>query len=116
MARVGAAVIFTSRRTSADAAGYQRAAARMLELVQQQTGYLGMDSVRDADGFGITVSYWTCPEAAGLWKQQAEHLQVQQLGREVWYQQYELRVCTVVREEFFPERQGGTEIEESTVR
>jgi len=41
MARVGAAVIFTSRRTSADAAGYQRAAARMLELVQQQTGYLG---------------------------------------------------------------------------
>lgn len=81
----------------------------MLELVQQQSGYLGMDSVRGADGFGITVSYWSSLEAAAEWKQQAEHLQVQQLGRELWYQQYELRVCLVVREDFFPARQGGAE-------
>jgi len=104
-----AAVIFSSRRTTADPVGYQQAAARMLELVQQQPGYLGMDSARGADGFGITVSYWSNIEAAAEWKQQAEHLQVQQLGREVWYQQYELRVCLVVREDFFPARQGGAE-------
>lgn len=106
MERAGAAVIFSSRRTSADPTGYQQTATRMLELVQQQPGYLGMDSVRDADGFGITVSWWTSIEAAGLWKRQAEHLQAQQLGRDVWYEHYELRVCTVVREEFFPARQS----------
>jgi heme-degrading monooxygenase HmoA len=101
MERPGAAVIFTSCRTTLDAPGYQLAAERMLELVQRQPGYLGMESFRQPDGKGITVSWWTSLEAAALWKQNAEHLQVQQLGREVWYQQYELRVCSVVREEVF---------------
>ena len=109
MESTGAAVIFSSRRTTADPVGYEQAAARMLQLVQQQPGYLGMNSVRAADGSGITVSYWSSIEAAAAWKQKAEHLQVQQLGRELWYEQYELRVCLVVREEFFPARQGGAE-------
>ena len=109
MESTGAAVIFSSRRTTADPVGYEQAAARMLQLVQQQPGYLGMNSVRAADGSGITVSYWSSIEAAAAWKQQAEHLQVQQLGRELWYERYELRVCLVVREEFFPARQGGAE-------
>jgi len=82
---------------------------QLQQLVQQQPGYLGMNSVRAADGSGITVSYWSSIEAAAAWKQQAEHLQVQQLGRELWYEQYELRVCLVVREEFFPARHGGAE-------
>jgi hypothetical protein len=36
-----------------------KAADRMAELASEQPGYLGVDSVRDANGVGITVSYWT---------------------------------------------------------
>ena len=52
------AVIFTSRRTGTDAAGYALAAQRMATLAEQQPGYLGVESTRDSDGLGITVSYW----------------------------------------------------------
>ena len=51
------AVIFTSVRTEGDA-GYGETAARMEELAREVPGYLGIESARGADGFGITVSYW----------------------------------------------------------
>ncbi|MGJ4748930.1 antibiotic biosynthesis monooxygenase family protein, partial [Leptospira sp. SA-E8] len=45
------AVIFSSRRTPGDA-GYGDMAERIVALAAQQPGYLGMESVRGADGFG----------------------------------------------------------------
>ncbi|QDU27599.1 hypothetical protein ETAA8_26870 [Anatilimnocola aggregata] len=50
------AVIFTSQLAD-HAPGYDELARRMLELAAQQPGYLGVESVRDASGAGITVSY-----------------------------------------------------------
>jgi heme-degrading monooxygenase HmoA len=46
----------------------------MVELAAQQPGYLGVESTRGADGFGITVSYWTDPAAIRAWKEHAEHV------------------------------------------
>ncbi len=51
------AVIFSSLRTDGDAS-YAQMADRMVELAAQQPGFLGAESTRGADGFGITVSYW----------------------------------------------------------
>src|SRR5262245_12255606 len=48
------AVIFSSRRTSGDH-GYGAMAERMVALAQVQPGFLGIESVRDAEGLGITV-------------------------------------------------------------
>jgi len=56
------AVIFTSQRTEGDR-GYGRMADRMIELARAQPGFLGVESVRGADGLGITVSYWASKEA-----------------------------------------------------
>jgi heme-degrading monooxygenase HmoA len=95
------AVIFTSLRRDADHAEYAMAAERMAELVLQQPGYLGMESVRDATGLGITVSYWTSPGAAAAWKAQAEHRLTQDRGRKAFYESYALRICEVTREATF---------------
>jgi len=54
------AVIFTNT-LSDDTTGYEEVANRMVELAEQQPGYLGMESVRD--GLGITVSYWQSLDA-----------------------------------------------------
>ena len=86
------AVIFASRRTPGDH-GYVAMADRMAVLAATQPGYLGIESVRDADGFGITVSYWESPEAIRAWKDHAEHLLAQQEGVKRWYENYELRVA-----------------------
>jgi len=90
------AVIFSSLRTPGDH-GYEAMAQRMTELAAGQAGYLGVESVRGADGFGITVSYWTDPEAIRAWKAHAEHLLAQERGRREWYRHYELRVARVER-------------------
>lgn len=90
------AVIFTSRRTAGDN-GYGDMAARMGRLAAAQPGYLGFESVRGADGFGMTISYWTSAEAIRNWKDHAEHLLAQQGGVRQWYEHYEVRVAKVER-------------------
>ncbi|MBS0575801.1 MAG: antibiotic biosynthesis monooxygenase [Proteobacteria bacterium] len=91
------AVIFASQRTDADPFGYYEASERMLELAAQQPGYLGVESARSADGFGITVSYWDSEEAIAAWKRNAEHAEVRKRGRLEWYEHFELRVAKVER-------------------
>lgn len=89
------AVIFTSRRTDADGEGYEATAARMMELAAQQPGFLGLESARDADGVGITVSYWVSLDAVHAWGRDAEHLVAQAGGRQRWYETYSLRIARV---------------------
>ncbi len=91
------AVIFSSRRTPDDDDGYGLMAQRMVDLASQQQGFLGAESTRGEDGFGITVSYWSTAESIARWKQDAEHLVAQQLGKDAWYEHYELRVARVER-------------------
>lgn len=89
-------VIFSSRRT-ADEGGYAAMAERMAALATRQPGFLGMESARGADGFGITVSYWSSPKAIAAWKAHAEHLVAQEKGQRAWYEHYEIRVARVER-------------------
>ncbi len=90
------AVIFTSLRTEDDD-GYSRMADRMVELAAKQQGFLGVESARDPNGLGITVSYWRDEEAIQAWKAHLEHAVAQRLGKEKWYAAYSLRVAKVER-------------------
>ncbi len=95
------AVVFTSQRTDADAAGYAAAADRMVELAARQPGFLGIESARQPDGTGITVSYWSSLEVIRNWKRQVEHMSAQERGRSTWYHRYRVRVCRVERDYAF---------------
>lgn len=90
------AVIFSSRRTVGDN-GYEEMAARMVELAAQQAGFIGVETVRGGDGFGITVSYWASAESIAAWKADVEHLAAQEMGKSTWYEHYEIRVAKVER-------------------
>jgi len=90
------AVIFSSR-LSADAAGYEAMAAEMARLAALQPGFLGMESARDADGFGISVSYWKDEASARAWKAHPQHLKAQEEGRRRWYRDYRLRIARLMR-------------------
>ncbi len=102
------AVIFSSRRNAHDEEGYGSTAQRMVELAQQQPGFLGVESTRGADGFGITVSYWRSEADILAWKRNAEHAIARQQGREHWYGHFEMRVAKVERAYGGP-RRGGDE-------
>jgi heme-degrading monooxygenase HmoA len=94
------AVIFTSERTKKDD-GYVEMAKQMVELAAKQPGFLGVESVRDSNGLGITVSYWDSLEAIQQWKEHAVHKIAQEKGKQQWYKRFAVRVCKVEREYFF---------------
>ena len=94
------AVIFTSRRTDV-AEGYDETSDKMIELAQQQPGYLGYESARGEDGLGITVSYWESEDAIANWKRNAEHRIAQQQGMATWYTEFVTRVAKVERQRAF---------------
>ena len=62
-------------------------------------GYLGVESARDVDGFGLTASYWTDEQAARVhgrvWP--STRLPKDWAG-ERWYRSYRVRIATVTRE------------------
>lgn len=91
------AVIFLSDRTGDDADGYAVAAAAMDALAAMQPGYRGVDSVRDGDGVGITVSYWADDAAAIAWRDQPDHAAIRAAGRDRWYRSYTVTIATVTR-------------------
>jgi heme-degrading monooxygenase HmoA len=91
------AAMFTSQRTPGEQ-GYGEMAERMMELASQQPGFLGAESVREANGFGITISYWADEGAIKNWKADLEHLEAQRVGKKTWYAEYRVRVAKVERE------------------
>lgn len=89
------AVIFTSILNT-PAKDYQTMANKMVELAQNQEGFLGIESAREE--IGITVSYWKDENSIKKWKHKTEHVMAQKMGIEKWYKSYHVRVCKVERD------------------
>ncbi|MBY5696437.1 antibiotic biosynthesis monooxygenase family protein [Rhizobium leguminosarum] len=98
-------VSFFSQRTKVDN-GYGEMGYAMTELAKQQPGYLGFESARGADGFGILISYWKDEDSIRAWKSVVDHVEAQNRGRSDWYTRYEIRIALV-------ERAYGFNIEET---
>ena len=95
------AVIFTSKRTEIDDKGYGQLANLMVELASKQPGFLGVESSRDQDGVGITVSYWENLESIKSWKENMPHQKAQEKGKSDWYSKYITRISKVERDYSF---------------
>lgn len=71
--------------------------ARIEELVRRIPGFIRLEGMRNPEGQGITVSYWDSLDAIQAWTMHKEHHVAQQKGKEVWYSQYIVEVCKVIR-------------------
>tara|TARA_B110001452_G_scaffold185384_1_gene155930 strand:+ start:1058 stop:1375 length:318 start_codon:yes stop_codon:yes gene_type:complete len=89
------AVIFTSTRTVGDN-GYGQISDRMIELAEEQAGFLGIESARQ--DIGITVSYWADLDSIKAWKANSEHVEAQKNGRKSWYDSFKVRIAKVDRD------------------
>jgi heme-degrading monooxygenase HmoA len=77
-------------------AEYEAAGARMLELVSQMPGFLGMDYA-EVEGGELLVVRFESHEALEAWRTHPEHQATQRLGRERFFQSYNIEVCEPVR-------------------
>ncbi|AFM06380.1 putative enzyme involved in biosynthesis of extracellular polysaccharides [Bernardetia litoralis DSM 6794] len=95
------AVIFTSiLNDKINKEEYAKTAFRMVELAEQQEGFLGIESTRE--DIGITVSYWKSLESIKKWKFQTEHTLAREKGRSEFYKAFKTRIAKVERDyDFF---------------
>lgn len=90
------AVIFTTVYQD-DLTGYAEMGEDMYALASQMPGFLGIEGA-DAEGSGeISVTYWRDEASIRAWKDKAEHLVAQKLGRERWFERYVIRIAKVER-------------------
>jgi heme-degrading monooxygenase HmoA len=85
-------VIFTSIQNE-NINGYSDMSAKMLNLVEKEDGFLGVESARSE--LGITVTYWKDLESIKRWKANEEHIVAQQKGKMEWYKSYKVRIALV---------------------
>jgi heme-degrading monooxygenase HmoA len=95
------AVIFTSIKLEVEN-NYVEIANRMVELAAKQKGFIGLESARNE--IGITISYWESLEDIKNWKNNAEHLIAQELGKNFFYKSYTTRICKVEKEYSFQKK------------
>lgn len=90
-------VIFTSQRTTVDD-GYSELNDELYEEALSFDGYIGAESLRNAEGFGVAVLYWKDAESIKRWANYAKHIRAKQKGKELWYEGYRVRIAKVERE------------------
>jgi heme-degrading monooxygenase HmoA len=101
-----------SHRPDLPVAEYEETGARMVELVSQIPGFLGMDYA-EIDGGELLVARFESHEALEAWRKQPEHEAAQRRGRERFFQHYSIDVCESVRSYDFEapsEEPGGNAV------
>lgn len=92
-------------RLRADAGDqYGKTLERMLEIVRSMPGYIQHKVYTAADGERCTIVEFDTEEHQRAWATHAEHVQAKQQGRESFYSEYHLQVCTVQRDSRFPRK------------
>lgn len=86
------AVIFISRKGE-NLEGYEEMDNRMMELAQQQEGYLGYSSSSNPDG-GIFISYWKDETSIQKWRVNGEHGEAKSKAKG-WYDYYHSMISKV---------------------
>ena len=74
------------------------ASAKMVELAQNMPRFLGIESLRDKIGFGITSVYWKDKASIKAWRDHTEHKIVKKRGRAIWYKKYIVRIAKVEKD------------------
>ena len=97
-----AVVVFRNRMApDHDSVAY---AARVAEIYGYAAKMPGFRSIKDfaaEDGERVAVIEFDTEAQVRAWGAHAEHRKAQQEGRDVWFSEYTLQVCEVVRESRF---------------
>lgn len=87
------AVIFRARIRAFDE-GYRQTAAELRALALSEYNCTDFVSVTEGDD-ELAISYWDSLEDIRSWKQNAAHQKAQSLGREKWYESYEVQITRI---------------------
>ena len=96
--------VFRSRLRPEAEVEYREWAARISELARSMPGYVSHKAFEAADGERVTIVEFESEESHRAWARHPDHLEAQRMGRDSFYLEYSIQVCSVERESRFPRR------------
>jgi heme-degrading monooxygenase HmoA len=78
--------------------GLMAVGARMYELASAMPGFASYKDFNAEDGEAVTIVEFDTLEHLAAWRTHPEHKEVQQRGRERYFSEYHIQVCTTVRD------------------
>lgn len=70
----------------------------MLKIAPEMDGFIGIETSGDESGFMVSASYWDSETAILKWRNHARHKIAQDLGRDQWFDHFQIRVAKVERQ------------------
>jgi heme-degrading monooxygenase HmoA len=100
--------IFRSRLNSEHAPAYNEVAARMKALAEGMPGFVSFKTFWADDQERVSIVEFESEEALHAWRNHPDHRKAQQLGRERFYSEFQIQVCSILRQYDFrsPRSQG----------
>lgn len=93
--------VFRSRLMPGLQEEYAALVDRMAELASAMPGYISHKGFFAEDGERCTIVEFETEEAQRAWRMHPEHRMAQRKAKEIYYQDYSVQVCQVVRENRF---------------
>jgi heme-degrading monooxygenase HmoA len=94
------AVIFEVRPRDGQQAAYLELAAALRPALAQVEGFISIERFESLSEPGriLSLSFWRDEMAVRQWREYADHRAAQRAGQDTVFQDYRLRVATVVRD------------------
>jgi len=105
------AVIFEVKPHSDKKDAYLEVAAKMRAEIEKIDGFISVErfqSITDPEKL-LSLSYWRDEDALNEWRALGAHRKAQTMGREIMFNDYRLRVASVIRDYGMNERDEAPE-------
>jgi heme-degrading monooxygenase HmoA len=73
---------------------YNTTAERLFKIVSAMPGFISYREYEAPNGELLGVTEWTSAEALAAWRENPEHRKAQERGKQVFYAEYDITVCT----------------------
>jgi len=93
--------VFRSRLKPDASDEYGQWAARIGELAKAMPGYISHKVFTAPDGERVTVVEFEREEHVRAWAAHPDHAQAKKRGREAFYREYRIQICSVLKESSF---------------
>ena len=100
--------IFRSRLRPDIGEDYGALSDRMAAIARAMPGYMSDKDFVAEDGERVTIVEFESDDALRAWRMHPEHREAQRLARAIYYEDYSVQTCTIVRESRF-KRPGEAE-------
>ena len=80
--------------SAAEREEYNTTAERLFKIVSAMPGFISYREYEARDGELLGITEWASAEALAAWRENPDHRKAQELGRQVFYTEYDITVCT----------------------